>query len=718
MSRQLPIFSLKKMLLPLLVALVLFLSGAHHWLNFWGLGLKHMALYALPCIFLLLLITWSIYRSIRLPVIPGWKWGLFVLLAISVGGYAAWRMHEPVIAWHHLQLSPVDGIVRVLEIKTTDGVAEFDGIDLPSTWSVENGLLVGQPGQPFEYAFFGPVAAPVTVLLETGENAGGVEIILDGAVYHVDLADDQSGQRNKEMISRYRGLPVWLTTLILAGLDLAAVAFGILLLLLIQTWAAEKSPLIKDVNTNGGWRRHLPGLAVIMALAVVLHTISILSVPLWLDVDSSSYLVGAVGWLRDGDWASVSAQRGLGTTLLFTPVMALFGRDPWGMKVLLHLFGLGCVPLLYAIGWLLSHRRSFAFASGLLAVLTPDLMFYSNYLMSDLPHIFIVLLVVCCLILALQTRRWCWIAATLLICSFAVLLRPENTLLLAVCTGFLILQAVVDASRVHTWRAFPGFAWRLALLLLAAIAPLLGWSLRNYRQYGVFELSNNAGEILYNWVTFGEGIGQPIADHDSPAVQTILRAYQRQRSPALPEAGNHAGDTLTTGTWNDFNTLIMDGHTRLEAFDILRRATIDSVRKDPLSTLKLLSVKVSEGLEPAMTAINSYPLAGEDYTTGLYKGRYFDDERVHMPELILLQRRVYDIDRWFYSNIWGVGMVLRGCHAAGRFTKAIFYMGTIIGNRPVEIHIPFDAGVRYVAIRPGRSFTDGAAWAGVVFCPV
>ena len=95
----------------------------------------------------------------------------------------------------------------------------------------------------------------------------------------------------------------------------------------------------------------------------------------------------------------------------------MFGRNPWGIKVLLHLISVACIPLSYQIGWQLSRNRWVAFFSGLIPTLSPDLLYYSNYIMADLPNLFFVLLFCYFLILGLETSKWHWILAAMITAS-------------------------------------------------------------------------------------------------------------------------------------------------------------------------------------------------------------------------------------------------------------------------------------------------------------
>jgi len=106
--------------------------------------------------------------------------------------------------------------------------------------------------------------------------------------------------------------------------------------------------------------------------------------------------------------------------------MAPFGRNPWGLKILLHLLALACVPVSYRLGWQLGRRFWFAFIAGLITALIPDLYFYSGFVLSEVPHFFFGLLFCTLLLSALETMTAGWLIAALLVGSFSVLVRSES----------------------------------------------------------------------------------------------------------------------------------------------------------------------------------------------------------------------------------------------------------------------------------------------------
>ena len=133
---------------------------------------------------------------------------------------------------------------------------------------------------------------------------------------------------------------------------------------------------------------HTQGLLIACGVALVLHAINFIAVPLAVLKDSLSYLQGVAYWLQYHSLDGASSYRGLATTLLFTPAIVLFGRNAWGLKLVLHVFALACVPLSYRLGWQLGRRRWFAFSAALCTAVISDLYTYSSYVLAEGVHVF------------------------------------------------------------------------------------------------------------------------------------------------------------------------------------------------------------------------------------------------------------------------------------------------------------------------------------------
>jgi hypothetical protein len=701
-------------------ATVLTLCAGHHALNLWGLSFARFAALALGgtlVLAALLYLGWTRAAS-GLKTISTGRWVLFVSGALLLAGIGAARFYTSPVSWHHLEIKS-EGAVTLLEIKGEGAeIAPFNQMKAASGWKLidfsaganSDRLTAWQAqtgAEPLAYAFQGPAGKPVTLLFATSPDSGSVTIQLDGVETQWVLSGEP-GQREVSLSGRYRDLPnsFFLTVIVL--IDVLAYGFVILLFLAAQELGTRRlgrisGALCEDPENRDNFPYRPMG--VLTALATGLHLLNALAVPLVLDVDSPTYLAGAVQWLAQGNLNGVAAQRGPGTTFLFAPVLALFGRNPWGMKLLLHGIGIGCVPLAYGLGWLVTAglkpkaRRWLAVLAGLAGALTPDLYFYSNYVMSDLANVFFGLLFLCLLLKALERGMLAWQAAVLLTASFATLLRGENSATLMVAAAFLVLKALADA--LPKWKADHRAGLNLALrglgrtalsCLLAAL-PLLGWSAHNLQANGFFGLSNYTGAVIYDgWVFFGEASHVPVTDFDSPGIQAVQAALVHQNGgEPVPFTGD---------TWDDFAALTANGYSSEQAYALMQQAALDSIRKDPAQTLKLLAVKIDEGMQPGTTATHSFPLPGETKGMEKIKAQYFDTETLQIVPLIRVQRAVYAGLDWFFGHVYPAWVwICLAAMALSAFRKPFFIWAPVAVITFLKVIFPLVLGFgmwRYV----------------------
>lgn len=314
----------------------------------------------------------------------------------------------------------------------------------------------------------------------------------------------------------------------------------------------------------------------------------------------------------------------------------------------LHLLSIGAVPMLYALGWRLYKRRSFAFFSGLIAIFMPEMYLFSNIVMSDVPNIFFVLAYCAALLSALERFSWKNLLASMLIGSFAVLLRPENILLLVIGAGFLFLKIILEKNDLAKRLPMLGIAAALAVL------PLVYWSAHNYRVYQFFGLSNYAGEVLYDgWVYFGEASRIPITDYNSSAVQEIQQALNAYDQPL--------GETFVPTGWELYPALIHYGDTPQQAIKLFGDAAMDSIRKNPALSLQIYSLKLKKSFIPSRNGVMEktfIPVEENGKIVGTLpynKTYFFASEQNIFSAFIPWQRKMYDLlpafDRYLYRPL-------------------------------------------------------------------
>ncbi len=538
--------------------------------------------------------------------------------------------------------------VALLEMKADGHVIPVENVAADYSWRVEgNGIYASKDSHPLLVQMKTRAGAPVSLIFRTTPESGSVLVRYNRQETRIDLNSKELGQTLQTLRTNFRGLPNGIFIPMAYGADILAYFLYAMVIFLLQDKGQQ--PLAEG-KVEEKFLSHRSGLILLITLAGILHLINALAVPLIFGADSPSFIRGAFHLVENGDFGGVSQIRGPGTTLLFAPIVALFGRNPWGVKILLHLLALILVPLSYRIGWQLSGQRRIAFLAGLAAALLPDLYFFSNFLMSDLPNLVIVSTFTTLLISSFQTGEKRWIFGALLIASFGTLLRSENLALLAL--GALVLAAqplwnwISSEDRMNLSQKLTRRVLTVGLALLIALLPVLWWSWHNFRDYGVFGMGNYGGEVFYTgWIYYAEGSGYRFTDQNSPAVRAIQAAVDEYPIERMNAAG------VPTG-WNLYPSLIKAGYSQADAFVLMTQATWDSIRANPRMAREVLTVKLLDGLTPVPTQMKTFHLPGEDPPDEKLKSVFFDSETLRIPSIIQLQQSIYQILQFFYAHIY------------------------------------------------------------------
>jgi hypothetical protein len=537
----------------------------------------------------------------------------------------------------------------LLEMKADGHVIPVENTAADYGWRLEeDGIYADKDSRTLLVQIKTRIAAPVSFIFRTSPESGGVLVQHNHQEDQIDLTSEAIGQTLFTLRTNFRGLPNIIFIPLVYGADILAYFLYALVIILLQDKGQQA--LVEKKKEGERFLSHRSGLIILIAIAGILHVINALAVPLIFGADSPSFIRGAFHLVENGDFGGVSQIRGPGTTLLFAPIVALFGRNPWGVKVFLHILALALVPLSYRIGWQLSSRRKIAFLVGFAAALMPDLYFFSNFLMSDLPNMVVVSTFTTLLISAIQTGRKRWIFGALLTASFGALLRSENLVLLALGAFVLAAQPVWDfiigEDRLELPHKFTRRIITVGLALLIALLPVLWWSWHNHREYGVFGMGNYGGEVFYTgWIYYAEGSGYPFAYPDSAAVQAIQAAVDEFPIERMNDAG------VPTG-WNLYPSLIKAGYSQAEAFNLMTQATWDSIRANPRMAREVLAVKLLDGLTPVPTQMKTFHLPGEEPPDERLKSVFFESETLRIPVIIQLQRSIYQILQFFYAHIY------------------------------------------------------------------
>jgi hypothetical protein len=626
------------------------LSLAHHWMDFWSLTWQAQLLQVIagvPLVGWLLAILFS-RTWIHAQRIGARRWWSFLAPALVVVTFFTWRSYSPPVIWHTLEITPrtesSSPEVALLEIKIPPGkVVDLEKMENVKGWELQDGVFrsVGKSATAIRHSFLGPAGAPVNLIFFTSPGSSAVDIELDGRKTTLDLRQPVSDQLQFQLSTSYKqGIPATPILFLVLVSDFVA-----LWVLVLFVWLVQEIPQIERIEKGrDGFLSHRAGLMILLCIAVALHTLNFVTMPLILASDGWSYLQGAVHWLDYGNLDGVPPGRGPGTTFLFAPALLIFGNNPAGVKLVLHLLAIACVPIAYLLGWQLEGRRGFAFGAGMIALLTPDLMFYSNAVYSDVLNVFFGLLFLVLLFSALHSMSLMRLLSLFLIASFLVLLRPDNFSLYPIALAFVLWKLFWIRNRDPV-SGVPAPAIRPVILNLVfctilGLLPILGWSWHNLNRHGFFGMSNYLDEVLYTgWIYYGEASKVAISDTDSPAVLAISDAY-RTYGP------NDDRIVIPTG-YEVYPTLIQAGYTDGEAMDLLGQAARDSILKNPRLAFQVLMLKFSRSLIPEPIAMSTLPLPDEPASNGGNQ-IYFREEIAAWPEWIRVQRKLFDLVQDWY----------------------------------------------------------------------
>lgn len=647
--------TLKENLIPFILTNAIFFNLAHFLFNYWEQPARVMILmYAIfvPLLTLLLSVLKKKAKTYTSSITP--KRLIFLALTALILGVGL------TLAFPHkfrttVIITPVisgDHKIELLEVKANGHILPISDLATDYGWIAGDGAMIALgSSRPMQIKLPAPVNAPVSLLFRSAPDSGNVLISYGKDQKEFTLISSETGEAVYSFSIRYRNFPNWLFLPFLLGVDMIAFGFYALIILVLQ----EKGQFVlSKENKKEVFFSHRTSLVILLTISTVLHLISALSIPLILGADSPSFLRGAIHLVSFGNFDGVSMFRGPGSTLLFAPIIALFGRNPWGMKALLHLMAIACVALNYRLAWQLSGRRWIAFLTGFVTLLLPDLFFFSNYVMSDLPNIFLISLFSTLLISAIQTYKRHWIFSAFLSTSFAILLRSENLVLLVIGVTSLAMPILWGKLKMlinkkgnnSVSQASNRKLGMIALATIIAILPTLWWSAHNLRDFGFFGMSNYAGEVIYTgWIYYGEASGYRFKDPNSSAVQQINAAVEKYPIKNMDPSG------VPTG-WNLYPSLTKAGFSSFQAFDLMSKAAKDSIKNNRRMAWDILLIKLKDGLTPRTTNMYTFSLPGEQAKKREIAQQFFDIESLRIPVLIKLQRAIYGVTQKWYDNFY------------------------------------------------------------------
>lgn len=305
-------------------------------------------------------------------------------------------------------------------------------------------------------------------------------------------------------------------------------------------------------------RRNLLFVAAVMLAAVVLRVVFIHYFP-GLVNDSFVYGDIAKNWLQHGIYG-LSGIEEVSPTYIRLPgypaflafIFSIFGMEHYRAVLVTQLFiDLGTCLLCCDIALRLFNERAAKIALAL-AALCPFLADYSAAALTETLEIFFTALAFNCALRALEETNLAYWGLCGLACAAATLLRPDGGLLLITLEIYLLWNAV----RQKPVRA--GLLKPAVLVAFLALAPLVPWTVRNWRVFHRFQplaprYANEEGEFVpmgFNqWVKtwmadyvsveeiYWSVPGSEIDFKDLPA-RAFDNPQQRQETTALISAYN------------------------------------------------------------------------------------------------------------------------------------------------------------------------------------
>ena len=281
--------------------------------------------------------------------------------------------------------------------------------------------------------------------------------------------------------------------------------------------------------------------------------------------DSRIYADLAMNWLSHGIYGITDEGRIVPTYLrlpgypaLLAAVFTIFGRDNFRAALLLHvLIDLGTCLLITDITRRIVSKRAAKFAF-LLAALCPFLANYDAAALTETTETFFTALALDLAVIGLdrleqgRLRSWVWCGLAL---AASILLRPDGGLLLVAIGVYLLIVLVRFVRESREWKKV---FWAGVLLSIFSLAPLIPWTVRNWRTFHRFQpltprYANNPWDYVpigFNrwvktWIVdyvsvqeiYWQEPGEKIDPEKLPA-RTFDSAEQKQRTLELLDAYN------------------------------------------------------------------------------------------------------------------------------------------------------------------------------------
>ncbi|MBT3323127.1 MAG: hypothetical protein HN392_12660 [Anaerolineae bacterium] len=258
---------------------------------------------------------------------------LFFISSLIIGASLGTFLNILPASYHNLTLTPsihAEGEIEILEIKVGTGRIDFNEVVLTEGWFIRDKYLYAiAQAETLNLNFNEITHAPVTVL-SSATTEGEINLILDGRQNTRILHEAGEGFTQTTLHTRYRSIPniFFVLFIFISG----TVFWGSLIFSIFLLQEKESRNIVKDKIFF--FHNHRKSLIILVIFSIVINVVNALATPLIVGDDTFAYLGGAIRLLETGSLKYGPTYTGPAWTFFFTPVLWVFGRNPWGVKFL------------------------------------------------------------------------------------------------------------------------------------------------------------------------------------------------------------------------------------------------------------------------------------------------------------------------------------------------------------------------------------------------
>ena len=254
----------------------------------------------------------------------------------------------------------------------------------------------------------------------------------------------------------------------------------------------------------------------------------------------------------------------------FVPFIWLLGFDSTWMAILILIFVLSLIPVVsYFLAKLfISERKSFWV--GILVALEPLLAYRSNFAEPDILMMLLFLISVYFLIIFWRNLKIKDLVGAAVFLGLLTLAKPAGVYILIFFLAFILSKLFFNKDK---WKKIIFSAIICCAVFLAMVLP---WLYRNYRVFGVWDLSSITAHNLYSYYTaefklpnekiyFSPDDRDPVRNLKYQN-QLIAISFQRIKNQPVKYWTSHLMGTFRSLSASDLPSFYYNGHGKLLPF--------------------------------------------------------------------------------------------------------------------------------------------------------